>query len=232
VRFRVGPLPPRPKGERLLRVVGHRYWDLLCPPSLGRMFCSSRRLSVRQTHLLSPFLGRDLRSGSRPQVRFRRSVDCSDRSASDETSASTIWATPAGVSQRRDGELHRVTLGGRRQVRRRGTCKGVRAGSGGRRRRVGQGGGRCRGTAGRSGDGHGCRRGAGGARGWSWWRAVMWAMARVGSVSGDRSGWAAASWSKTWPGRAQLARLQRRHLGTHAQLHQRHPAAHHGLDAH
>jgi hypothetical protein len=53
-----------------------------------------------------------------------------------------------------------------------------------------------------------------------------------GSVSGDRSGWAAASWSKTRPGRAQLARLQRRYLGTHAQLRQRHPEAHHGLDVH
>jgi hypothetical protein len=62
--------------------------------------------------------------------------------------------------------------------------------------------------------------------------AVMWAISRVGSVSGDRSGWAAASWSKTWPGRAQLARLQRRHLGTHAQLRQRHPEAHYAVDAH
>jgi hypothetical protein len=36
-------------------------------------------------------------------------------------------------------------------VPRRGTCKGVRAGSGGRRRRVGRGGGRCPATAGRLG---------------------------------------------------------------------------------
>jgi hypothetical protein len=110
------------------------------------------------------------------------------------------------------------------QVPRRGTCKGVRAGSGGRRRRVGQGGGRCRRMVRRSGDGHGCRRAREGARGWGWWwRVVMWAISRVGSVSGDRSGWAAASWSKTRPGRAQLARLQRRHLGTHAQFRQRYP---------
>jgi hypothetical protein len=139
---------------------------------------------------------------------------------------------PAGAPAG-DREPHRVTLGGRPAGAPQGHLQGCA-------RRIwgsettGRAG---RGTMSEDGRAVGGRswlpKGAGGARGWSWWwRAVMWAMSRVASVSGDRSGWAAASWSKTWPGRAQLARLQRRHLGTHTQLGQRHPEAHHGLDAH
>jgi hypothetical protein len=98
-------------------------------------------------------------------------------------------------------------------VPRRGTCKGVRAGSSGRRRRVGQGGGRCRRTAGAGGTVMVVNGAVGGgapelveASGW------MSAMARMCRVPEDRPGSTAASWSKMRPGRAQLARLQWRHL--------------------
>jgi hypothetical protein len=50
--------------------------------------------------------------------------------AGPRTMASTILPRARPVpAQRGDGEPHRVTLGGRWQVPRRGTCKGVRAGS-------------------------------------------------------------------------------------------------------
>jgi hypothetical protein len=58
--------------------------------------------SVRQAHLVSSYLGRDMRSGSRPQVRSRRHVDGSDRSASGVT---------LGCDARRSGSSTPVVSG-------------------------------------------------------------------------------------------------------------------------
>jgi hypothetical protein len=138
-----------------------------------------------------------------------------------------------GASQRRDRKPHRVTLGGRPAGAPQGHLQGCARRIWGSETTGRAGRGRCRRTAGRSGDGHGCRRAREGARGWSWWwRAVMWAMSRVGSVSGDRSGLGGGQLVEDAARAGAVRAPSAAPPGYTRPLRQRHPEAHDALDAH